>query len=72
MEHHGTSWNTRRHTLRHTLSIVFSGVVVGVRSCQESTGVVLNRSAPEIVSCARRRLEEALLEALNLPLDKHI
>jgi hypothetical protein len=35
-------------------------------------GVVLNRSAPEIVSCARRRLEEALLEALNLPLDKHI
>eukprot|EP00913_Durusdinium_trenchii_P018970 g17828.t1 len=27
---------------------------------QESTGVVLNRSAPEIVSCARRRLEGAL------------
>lgn len=27
---------------------------------RESTGVVLNRSAPEIVSCARRRLEGAL------------
>jgi len=32
---------------------------------RESTGVVLNRSAPEIVSCARRRLEGAVNSLRN-------
>ena len=47
--------------------VILGEMSQGIFVLQESTGVVLNRSAPEIVSCARRRLE-AIVVMRNVPL----